>query len=151
MQSVLESGARRSGSVRGGSVRGGAARAAANSRAASDAAHTAIAVQAMQLLGRWQRVRNGHLALSAGCACGISASIDLREFDELILDYLYNKFSSDAALCDFLRHAAGVPAGPLAALLRRLATPPLILPPPQAQAVLQALEASIASIEEQHP
>ena len=146
MQSVLESGARRSGSVRGG-----AARAAANSRAASDAAHTAIAVQAMQLLGRWQRVRNGHLALSAGCACGISASIDLREFDELILDYLYNKFSSDATLCDFLRHAAGVPAGPLAALLRRLATPPLTLPPPQAQAVLQALEASIASIEEQHP
>ena len=105
----------------------------------------------MQLLGRWQRVRNGHLALSAGCACGISASIDLRDFDELILDYLYNKFSSDATLCDFLRHAAGVPAGTLAALLRRLATPPLRLPPPQAQAVLQALEASIASIEEQHP
>lgn len=119
-----------------------------------DAAATNVAVQALQLLGRWQRVRNGHLALSAGCACSFGASVDLREFDDLILDFLLNKFAADAALCEFVRLGAGALPGQsssLTLLLRGIATVPATLPAARVQAVLQALEGSIESIEEQHP
>ena len=132
----------------------------------------AIAVYALQLLGRWQRVRNGHLAFSAGCACTYGGSIDLTEFDELILDYLRNKFRQDAAVSAFLtQRACAAPGQPerLSVLLQALAAPvaavvtaaatarrapgkaPMLLAAAQTRAVLQALESSIASIEEQHP
>ena len=132
----------------------------------------AIAVYALQLLGRWQRVRNGHLAFSAGCACTYGGSIDLSEFDELILDYLRNKFSQDAAVIAFIaQRACAAPGQPerLSVLLQALTTPaaatagaavtvrrapgnaPALLAAKQARAVLQALEGSVASIEEQHP
>ena len=125
----------------------------------------AIAVYALQLLGRWQRVRNGHLAFSAGCACTYGGSIDLTEFDELILDYLRNQFAQDAAVSAFItQRASTAPGRPasLSVLLQALAAPgaaarraagpaPLRLAAEQGRAVLQALEGSIASIEEQHP
>lgn len=126
-----------------------------------------IAVGALALLGRWQRVRNGHLAFTTGCACSFGGSIDLAEFDELIVDYLQQKFARDSTVTAFIADCAGAASGQpgqpghLGRVLQALARPgttagtragtPASLAAEQARAVLQALEGSIASIEEQHP
>lgn len=136
------------------------------------AVNPAIAVHALQLLGRWQRVRNGHLVFSSGCACSFGGSIDLAEFDQLILDYLRNKFRQDTTVGAFIaQRASAAPGQPerLSVLLQALAVPvaavgisaaaarrapgkaPMQLAAEQARAVLHALEGSIASMEEQHP
>jgi hypothetical protein len=119
-------------------------------------AGAALAVQALQLLGRWQRVSNGHIALAAGCACGHGAGVDLREIDELIFDFLQNRFREVPVVGDFLRgqgftaQGREEPRASLALLLRSLAAQPDALPRVHAGSLLQALDGSITSIEEQH-
>ena len=131
-------------------VRSGRARAHAPSASA------ALAVQALQLLGRWQRVSSGHIALATGCACGYGAGVDLREIDELILDFLHNRFINVPALTAFVQQHAFTARGGaqrqgnLALLLRALAGHPAALPPHHIHQLLLALEGSITSIEEQH-
>ena len=116
----------------------------------------AVAVHALQLLGRWQRVSSGHIALAAGCSCGYGAGVDLREIDELILDFLHNRFIHVPAVTTFLQTHAfatqGLAAqrGNLTLLLRVLAGQPAGLPLQHAPDLLQALDGSITSIEEQH-
>ncbi len=141
-----------------------------NPNRATAATETSIAVDALGLLGRWQRVRNGHLAFTSGCACSFGGSIDLAEFDELIVDYLQQKFARDPAVTAFIaacaRAAPGQPGQPgqsghLGRVLHALARTATRagmkadsaagLTAEQARAVLEALEGSIASIEEQHP
>lgn len=112
-----------------------------------------VSVLALQLLGRWQRVCNGHVAFANACACVFGAAVELSDFDDLILDYLCNKFTAApevaAAIEDTAVPAPGAP-GSLRTLLRKIAAAPAVIPDGQALAVLRALEASIASIEEQH-
>ncbi len=125
-------------------------------RAHAPSASAALAVQALQLLGRWQRVSSGHIALATGCACGYGAGVDLREIDELILDFLHNRFINVPALTAFVQqHAFAARGGAqrqgnLALLLRALAGHPASLPPHHIHQLLLALEGSITSIEEQH-
>ena len=119
-------------------------------------ARAALAVQALQLLGRWQRVSSGHIGLAAGCACGYGVGVDLREIDELILDFLNNRFADAPAVQAFLEKQAfaaqgsAIPRGSLTLLLRALATQSAAMPLPHGHALLQALDGSITSIEEQH-
>ena len=123
-------------------------RAAAAGKGDADAS-----VLALQLLGRWQRVCNGHVAFANACACVFGAAVELSDFDDLILDYLCNKFAEAPEVAAYIEEAA-VPApgapGSLRTLLRKMAATPAAAPAGRALAVLQALEASIASIEEQH-
>ena len=147
---VLEA-RRAEGAAGGGRARGKATPAARGARAVPGSAE--LAVQALQLLGRWQRVCNGHLSFTSGCGCGYGAAIDLRDFDDIILDYLLNRFSDAPAVADYVNARAHLVAGnpgSLKALLRAVAAAPAEVPQGQAHALLLALEASIASIEEQH-
>jgi hypothetical protein len=117
-------------------------------------ARAGLAVAALQLLGRWQRVCSGHLSFTNGCACGVGASVDLGDLDDLIIDYLQRKFAAEPALADCIA-AHDVPGG-MKSLLRALATDgaaatgSAALSAAQACDLLAAIEASVASIEEQH-
>ena len=106
------------------------------------------AVAALQLLGRWQRVCSGHLSFSNGCACGVGATVDLGALDDLIIDYLQRKFETDPALAGYIA-SHDVPGG-LKSLLRALATETKVLPAAAARDLIGAIEASVASIEQQH-
>jgi hypothetical protein len=132
---------------RGGSASGKTAQVAKPSRA------TDISVLALQLLGRWQRVCNGHIAFANACACVFGAAVELSDFDDLILDYLCNKFTAAPEVSAWIEAAAipapGTPAS-LRTLLRKIAASPGEVPDAQGLAVLRVLEGSIASIEEQH-
>ena len=112
-----------------------------------------LSVLALQLLGRWQRVCNGHVSFANGCACVFGAAVELNDFDDLILDYLRNKFPGQAAVAAYIDGASVAAAGAapsLKALLRKVAAAPAEVPLAQAEGLLRALETSIASIEEQH-
>ena len=130
----------------------GAQRAVAHKAPARDAAtrdaRAGQAVAALQLLGRWQRVCSGHLSFTNGCACGVGASVDLGDLDDLIIDYLQRKFESVPVVAGYVA-THDVPGG-MKSLLRALATESNPLSPANALALMVAIEASIASIEEQH-
>ena len=125
----------------------GAKRPVARKAAARDAL-AGQSVAALQLLGRWQRVCSGHLSFSNGCACGLGATVDLGDLDDLIIDYLQRKFESDPALAGFIA-THDVPGG-MKSLLRALTTGKEMLPAAAARDLMVAIEASVASIEEQH-
>jgi len=135
-------------------ARRGAASAQKNSaNAAASRPRDELAIEAMHLLGRWQRVSSRHLAFTMGCACGYGAAVDLRDFDGMILDYLLQKFSATAALLAFIRKHAGIAAagsGSLNALLRAIAGAHNPLAAVCSDQLLQAISVSIASLEEQH-
>lgn len=117
-------------------------------------ARAGLAVAALQLLGRWQRVCSGHLSFTNGCACGFGASVDLGDLDDLIIDYLRRKFAAVPALADYIA-AHDVPGG-MKALLRAVATDgaaaagSAVLSAARLRDLLAAIEASVASIEAQH-
>jgi len=47
---------------------------------------------AMQLLGSWNRIGYGHVALSAGCSCGVGVSnLRVQDFEQDILDFLRSR------------------------------------------------------------
>ena len=113
----------------------------------------AVPVAALQLLGRWQRVCSGHLSFTNGCACGVGASVDLADLDDLVVDCLQRRFESVDAVARFLAtHGGpvGTASGGVKNLLRALAVAAEGLTPAQAHQLLQAIEASVVSIEEQH-
>ena len=105
----------------------------------------ARAVAALRLLGRWQRASGGHIAFSGACACGPGATVDLRECDDLILDYLARKFAGVPVIRAVIAAYAG---GRLSALITAIAQAPEALPPFAAEELLGALEASITSFED---
>jgi hypothetical protein len=124
-----------------------------SANAAASRPRDAIAIEAMHLLGRWQRVSSRHLAFTMGCACAYGAAVDLRDFDGMILDYLLQKFSATAAMRAFIRKHAGIAAagsGSLNALLRAIAGAQNPLAAVCSDQLLQAITVSIASLEEQH-
>ena len=46
----------------------------------------------MQLLGQWNRISGGHVALSTGCSCGVAVpGLRVQDFEEQILDYLHGR------------------------------------------------------------
>ena len=116
----------------------------------------AVSLAALQLLGRWQRVCRGCLSFTNGCACGFGASVDLTDLDDLIVDHLQRKFEGVDAVARFLatQGTQGAPEGRASGcvknLLRALAVAPEGITLAEAHDLLQAIEASVASLEEQH-
>jgi hypothetical protein len=70
------------------------------------------AVEAIRLLGAWQRVSGGHVVFAAGCSCGAAAtSVRVQDYEQDILSFLQKKHSTQAAsIADLLtglaRHGA---------------------------------------------
>jgi hypothetical protein len=94
------------------------------------------AVEAVRLLGKWTRLSQGHVSLSAGCSCGLGfAAVKVQDYEQDILDFLSGKHG-----------AAVAAASSIEELLRTLAASSgqSVLP------VLKDLERSIDSFEEQH-
>ena len=125
-----------------------AARKASARAAAKHDAQASQAVAALQLLGRWQRVCSGHLSFSNGCACGVGATVDLSDLDDLIIDYLQRRFEKVPAVARYVA-THDVPGG-MKSLLRALATGGNALSTAQARDLMAAIDASVVSIEEQH-
>ena len=47
------------------------------------------AVEAIRLLGAWQRVSGGHVVFAAGCSCGAAAtSVRVQDYEQDILAFL---------------------------------------------------------------
>ena len=124
------------------------ARRAATRDVAAREARAGQVLAALQLLGRWQRVCGGHLSFTNGCTCGVGASVDLGDLDDLIIDYLQRKFATVPVVAAYV--ATHDAPGGMTSLLRALATESNTLSPAAARALLLAIEASVASIEEQH-
>ena len=90
-------------------------------------------VVALRLLGAWNRIARGHVALAAGCSCGVGvASLQVQDFEEQILEFLHG------------RHAARAQSIPelLTAIARSGGE--------EARAILADLERTIDSFEQQH-
>ena len=93
------------------------------------------AAQALRLLGAWNRLAQGHVALSAGCSCGVGVSnLRVQDFEEDILEFLRG------------RHGALGIGERIADVLTTIARDN----PPNAGALLADLERSLASFEAQH-
>ena len=84
----------------------------------------APAVLAIQLLGQWNRIAGGHVALAAGCSCGVAVpNVRVQDFEEQILEYLHGRhgggWKSITELLGAIARGseagwAGDPAGPAA-------------------------------------
>ena len=56
------------------------------------------AVEAMRLLGRWQRLCAGHVVFGAGCSCGsATASVRVQDFEQDLLGFLQGRHRRSAA------------------------------------------------------
>ena len=111
---------------------GGRARRGATAGALSPA------VEAVRLLGRWQRLSSGHVMLASGCSCGTDAgALPVKIFERDILDFLYARHGEQpfATLADLLNAMARQRDD--AAANKRLA-------------LLEDLERSIDSFDELH-
>ena len=89
----------------------------------------------MRLLGAWNRIAQGHVALAAGCSCGVAISnLRVADFEQDILEFLYGK------------HGSGWKSSSIGELLARISK----APEAGAQALLADLQGSIESFEQQH-
>ena len=91
------------------------------------------AVLAIQLLGHWNRIAGGHVALAAGCSCGVAMpNVRVQDFEEQILEYLHGRHGGSwKSISDLLSGIARntEEAGP---------------------AILQDLQRTFESFEQQH-
>jgi len=55
------------------------------------------AVEAIRLLGKWQRVSRGHVVFAAGCSCGAaSTSVRVQDYEQDILGFLGGRHGTAA-------------------------------------------------------
>ncbi len=55
-------------------------------------------LEAIRLLGKWQRLAGGHVLLAAGCSCGVAAtSVAVADYERDILDFLRGRHARAAA------------------------------------------------------
>ncbi len=85
-------------------------------------------IEAIQLLGKWTRLAQGHVLIGAGgCSCGLAAdSLRIEDFEQQILDYLRagyreaGKAERIATLLQSIAQTAGGDASESLALLADL-------------------------------
>ena len=104
-------------------------------RALRQAAAPTPAASALRLLGAWRRLAQGHVALAAGCSCGVAvSSLRVADFEQDILEFLYG------------RHGAGWRSESIADLLTKISRSG----GDGATGLLADLQGSIESFEQQH-
>lgn len=111
-----------------------------------------IPLQAMQLLGKWTRVAQGHISMGMGCACaGGMEGVPASDLEINILDYLYQKYGPSSPVAKLMREHAGYQeftSGRLTDLLKAVATKPLIQE--LARQLMSDLAKTIESFEAMH-
>ena len=112
-------------------------------------------IEAMQLLGRWTRVAQGHIAFGSGCACagGDICNLQAQDMEQHVLDYLDSKYRNIGAegVCGLLTSTGYKKgeSGSISEFLRVLATQSdLSIPPSQQAEVLADLGRSIDSLDQ---
>ena len=91
------------------------------------------AVLAVQLLGHWNRIAGGHVALASGCSCGVAVTnLRVQDFEEQILEYLRDRH--DGSWTSISELLAGIARNIEAA----------------GPAILQDLQRTFESFEQQH-
>lgn len=112
----------------------------------------AIPLRAMQLLGKWTRVAQGHLPMGMGCACaGGMEGVPASDLEVNILDYLNQKYGATSVVAKLMQDHAGYQenmAGRLADLLKAIAVQPMVAD--MAQGLLDDLATTIDSFEAMH-
>ena len=65
-------------------------------------------VEAVRLLGKWQRACGGHVVFAAGCSCGAAAtSVRVQDYEQDILGFLESRHGTRAAsIADLLGRMA---------------------------------------------
>jgi hypothetical protein len=113
---------------------------------------TTISLRAMQLLGKWTRVAQGHLPMGLGCACaGGMEGVPASDLEVNILDYLHQKYGRGSVVATLMHQHAGYQestAGRLSDLLKSIAMQPLKTE--LAQGLLDDLATTIDSFEAMH-
>jgi hypothetical protein len=70
-------------------------------------------VKAVELLGRWTRLAQGHVPLGAGCSCGAPAlTVRMADLERDVLYYIgirYPAARSTSSIADLLRGMAAAP------------------------------------------
>ncbi len=62
-------------------------------------ASSRASLRAIQLLGRWTRLSQGHIALGAGCLCGASfGAMQPSDYDQQIVEFLLGRHPAIASL-----------------------------------------------------
>jgi len=110
-----------------------------------------LCVRATLLFARWQRCGQGRIGLPMGCLCAGEAAIDTALLDGMILDHMQQRFAHRPPLAGLIGPAliqADQGQRALAQLLQTLAQPHHGLSPREWGELLDALNTSIASIEE---
>ena len=66
------------------------------------------AVEALRLLGKWQRVSGGHVVFAAGCSCGAaSTSVRVQDYEQDILGFLRGRHgTASSTIVDLLTGVA---------------------------------------------
>ena len=96
-------------------------------------------LEAVQLLGRWTRIAQGHVLIGGGCSCGLTAaSLRVEDFEQQILDFLKGK------------HDVAAKSASVAELLRAIATQRASVDRGRALAVLADLDRTLESFDQLH-
>lgn len=97
-------------------------------------------IEAVQLLGRWTRIAQGHVLIGGGgCSCGLTAgSLRVEDFEQQILDFLKGK------------HDVAAKSASVAELLRAIATQGASVDSGRALAVLADLDRTLESFDQLH-
>lgn len=112
----------------------------------------ALAVRAMQLLGRWNRFVRGFHPFQAGCAC--CADFGPQSVDDLelsLLCYLSERHPGNEAVAAALRDGAGYKQGAEGSLIRLLQTigrRALVAPAQAQQLLLDGISGALDMAEE---
>lgn len=118
----------------------------------SNAKTLAISIRAIQLLGAWHRVAQGHLPLNGfACSCSLGiGGITVQDFEQDVLDYLFEKHGNVDELKNFFKNISSEKynTGALAALLRSLSVD--FPDATNAEQLLDDLEKTIGSFSEAH-
>ena len=121
----------------------------------SKSAPTALPIQAMQLLGRWTRVAQGHISCGMSCSCSADfGNLQAKDMEQHILDYLDSKYRTAGTqeVCRLLAERAGYKegeAGSISELLRAIASQKDVPVKEKDQlSMLADLERSIGSLDE---
>lgn len=121
----------------------------APTRPAKRNAPDSLKLRAVQLLGRWTRLAQGHVFLGAGCSCGMGpGSLAVADFEQDIAAYLRGKHARSADLAVlFGAKDSGAETPRLDSLLRAIASGQ---GGAGRAALLDDLEQSIESFERAH-
>ena len=97
-------------------------------------------IEALQLLGKWTSLAQGHVLVGGNCSCGIGGgSLQIADFEQQILDYLGGKHAYE-----------GGSAGSLGELLRSIAAQPPDTDSRGWLSLLDDLKRTLESFDEQH-